>query len=129
MCTNSRDLFEREECAHRFTSVAGHVCAIDFPERFQDWELDPKLLFDCATEKKVTAGRVRGEFRTRSENVRRFSAVVRLRQKEKMYVLKSWMRSFHECEEEEACETSTAQSLAISKSKRRERDEKFSETE
>ena len=56
----SRPFLNRKECAHRFTSVAGHVCAIDFPERFQDWELDPKLLFDCATEKKVTAGRVRG---------------------------------------------------------------------
>ena len=55
----SRPFLNRKECAHRFTSVAGHVCAIDFPERFQDWELDPKLLFDCATEKKVTAGRVR----------------------------------------------------------------------
>ena len=52
--------FLRKKCLHRFTSVAGHVCSIDFPDKFQDWDLDPKLLFDCKTEKKVTAGRIRG---------------------------------------------------------------------
>jgi DNA topoisomerase-3 len=56
----SRPFLQRKDCLHRFTSVAGHVCSIDFPDRFQDWEIDPKLLFDCKTEKRVTSGRVRG---------------------------------------------------------------------
>ena len=27
------------------------MCSIDFPDKFQDWDLDPKLLFDCKTER------------------------------------------------------------------------------
>ena len=105
------------------------MCAIDFPERFQDWELDPKLLFDCATEKKVTAGRVRGSLEREARTCDALVLWLDCDREEKIYVLKSWMRSFHECEEEEACETSTAPKFSDIQIERRERDEKFSETE
>jgi len=46
-----------ENCLNMFTSVCGHVESIDFPDRYQDWNLcDPKELFDCKVVKKVTGG-------------------------------------------------------------------------
>ena len=39
-------------CDFKVTSVTGHVLTIDFPHRFQSWDLDPGTLFDAPVVKK-----------------------------------------------------------------------------
>ena len=43
-------------CDFRVTAVTGHVLTIDFPQRFQSWDLDPSSLFDAPVVKKETKG-------------------------------------------------------------------------
>ena len=39
-------------CDFRVTAVTGHVLSIDFPARFQSWDVDPAALFDAPVVKK-----------------------------------------------------------------------------
>ena len=39
-------------CDFRVTAVTGHVLSIDFPARFQSWDVDPSSLFDAPVVKK-----------------------------------------------------------------------------
>ena len=43
----------------KVTSVIGHVYSTDFPDQFQDWDLDPTLLFDAPTLRKESNPRAR----------------------------------------------------------------------
>ena len=38
-------------CDFRVTAVTGHVLSIDFPARFQSWDVDPASLFDAPVVK------------------------------------------------------------------------------
>jgi hypothetical protein len=47
------------QCAHRVTSVAGHVFSVDFPSQFQSWDsVDPAELFGAPVERKPQKGSV-----------------------------------------------------------------------
>ena len=44
--------FKGQLCDFRVTAVLGHVLTIDFPSKFQSWDLDPGVLFDAPVQKK-----------------------------------------------------------------------------
>jgi hypothetical protein len=56
-------VFERDgnllgtQCRFRITSVAGHVCSLDFTSESQSWTVDPLTLFSAKVVKKVVMGR------------------------------------------------------------------------
>ena len=55
--------FERDfngaRCHFKVTAVIGHVLSIDFPSKFQSWELDPAILFDAPVQKKEATPKAR----------------------------------------------------------------------
>lgn len=44
--------FKGQLCGFKVTAVIGHVLSIDFPSKFQSWDLDPTILFDAPVQKK-----------------------------------------------------------------------------
>ena len=55
--------FERDfngaRCHFKVTAVIGHVLSIDFPAKFQSWDLDPAILFDAPVQKKEATPKAR----------------------------------------------------------------------
>ena len=43
--------FRGAACDFRVTAVLGHVLTIDFPPRFQSWDVDPRALFAAPVTK------------------------------------------------------------------------------
>ena len=51
--------FNGARCHFKVTAVIGHVLSIDFPSKFQSWELDPAILFDAPVQKKEATPKAR----------------------------------------------------------------------
>ena len=51
--------FKGRHCLFRVTAVIGHVLTIDFPSKFQSWDLDPTILFDAPVQKKEATPKAR----------------------------------------------------------------------
>ena len=55
--------FERDfngaRCHFKVTAVIGHVLSIDFPAKFQSWDLDPAILFDAPVQNKEATPKAR----------------------------------------------------------------------
>ena len=45
--------FKGQRATFKVTSVAGHVFNRDFPQSYQNWNLDPVVLFDAPTVRKL----------------------------------------------------------------------------
>lgn len=50
--------FKGRSCNFKVTAVIGHVLSIDFPAKFQSWDLDPTILFDAPVQKKEATPKV-----------------------------------------------------------------------
>lgn len=51
--------FKGRSCHFKVTAVIGHVLTIDFPSKFQSWDLDPTILFDAPVQKKEATPKAR----------------------------------------------------------------------
>ena len=45
-------VYDGQRCDFKVTAVCGHVLSIDFPDKYQDWDVDPGALFDAPVVKK-----------------------------------------------------------------------------
>ena len=56
--------FQGRRVTMRVTAVKGHVYNLDFDEAYQNWDMDPEVLFSATTIKVPTSGAVIGHLKT-----------------------------------------------------------------
>ena len=54
---------KKKNVTHRITSVLGHLLSLDFEEQFQNWDIDPRMLFHASTIKLPTRAGVASHLR------------------------------------------------------------------